>query len=80
MTYDPGKKKRITAEDALKHAYFSVSAYLSHDIDYVLGDSILSVSVSAVTLTIIIGNWTKQGKRTIFMKIWAKEKGQLFVI
>lgn len=40
LTYDPGKKKRITAEDALKHAYFSVSAYLSHDIDYVLGDSI----------------------------------------
>ena len=39
LTYDPGKKKRITAEDALKHAYFSVSAYLSHDIGYILGDS-----------------------------------------
>ena len=40
LTYDPGKKKRITAEDALKHAYFSVSAYLFHDIDYTLVDSI----------------------------------------
>ena len=40
LTYDPGKKKRITAEDALKHAYFSVSAYLFHNIDYTLVDSI----------------------------------------
>ena len=40
LTYDPDKDKRITAENALKHAYFSVSAYLSHNIDYTLGDSI----------------------------------------